>query len=669
MAAHAHDDDRASGSDKADKKVSARRRGPVGEQVVESMAGSGRMPDGVRLGGQFDPQETAADEVARRVMQERPGGDDASIISAARRAGAQVPSGVRIHQGGRANAAAASMQASAFTVGKDVYLTDDAVRTPEQRVRVLAHELTHTGQDRGHGHQHTGGEPVVQRLWNPFKKKGPSAPSQGIDYVEQEREARRDAKSEERRSALTEAPTATTDLDSGLSTGGHDSSTYDIGSRTVQQDSGGTDLRGDDGWKQRDTEVSGSGAEHFAKSNPHDAQNMGEAAGLDTTLAGDFGGGILGLRDAGKQKGADRALAGTRGGALVGKGVADGTSLGLQMTEHHGGSSLFSNDQLHTGSQAMDHGAGWMGGLAGGVGALQDLKSVGKDTVDWFKGKRNMEKSDGTTLGDMKQVGLSMGRGVSKLGSATSKTTGAVSKTANLVSQAAHGSSNLSLASNASSVGASAAHVIAPLQMALGGVDVLKGGYNMYRKGQHRKKLTEMKKAINDPTNMDLDEEKAKKTKALDHLTEVAKKKQVRQGINMATGAASVLGGALTVSGLGAIPGAAIGAGVGAFKLGQFGARKAKQAGRNWAEKYNAKDESKKGTIGKAFAGLFDTSKSTGNKQKRYEETADTLLDMGKTDTKQMKDALKTLGIHDLDSVVGEDEKKKLIVEKLKKRT
>lgn len=661
MAAQAHDHDH----DHEQDKKPARRRGPAGQQVLDSMAGSGKMPDGVRLGGQFDPEETAADEVSRRVMQSRPAGDDASIIAAARRAGANVPSGVRIHQGGRANAAARSMQASAFTVGSDVYLTDDAVRTPEQRIRVLSHELTHTGQDRGHGRTPTG-EAVVQR-WNPFKKKtGPSAPSQGTDYVEEERESRRDAKGEERRSALSEAPTATTDLDSGLATGGHDSSTYDIGSRTVQQDSNGTDLRGDDGWKQKDTDVSGSGLDKFVQSHPHDSQNMGEAAGLDTTLAGDFGGGILGLRDAGKQKGVDRALAGTRGGALVGKGVADGTSLGLQMTEHHGGSSIFSNDQLHTGSQAMDHGAGWMGGIAGGVGALQDVKSWGKDTVDWFKGKRNMEKSDGTKLGDAKQVGLSMGRGVAKLGSATSKATGAVSKSANLVSQAAHGHGALSTASNAASVGSSAAHIIAPLQMALGGVDVLKGGYNMYRKGQHRAKLTEMKKDLNSKQNQ-LDPDKASKVKALDHLTEIAKKKQVRQGINMATGAASVLGGALTVSGFGAIPGAAIGAGVGAFKLGQFGARKAKQAGRNWAEKYNAKDEKDKGKLGKAFAGLFDTSKSTKNKQARYEETAETLLNGGLTD-EQQKAALKTLGIHDLDSVPTAQQKE-FIIEKLKKRT
>ncbi|MDQ1748589.1 MAG: hypothetical protein QOD07_2852, partial [Frankiaceae bacterium] len=627
-----------------------------------SMSGAGTMPDGVRLGGRFDPEETAADEVARRVVQQRPAGDDASIIAAARRAGANVPSGVRIHQGGRANAAAASMQASAFTVGSDVYLTDDAVRSPEQRIRVLAHELTHTGQDRGHGQRAPGGEPVVQRLWNPFKKKGPSRPSTGTDYAEEERETRRDNKAEERRSALSEAPTATTDLDSGLATGGHDASTYDIGSREVKQDANGTDLRGDDGWKQKDTSVSGSGLDDFVKHNKHDAENMGEAAGLNTTLAGDFGGGILGMRDAMKQKGVDGALAKTRAGALLGKGVSDGTSLGLQMTEHHGGSSLFSNDQLHTGSQAMDHGAGWMGGLAGGVGAMQDLKSWGKDTVDWFKGKRNMEKSDGTKLGDAKQVGLSMGRGVAKLGSATSKATGAVSKSANLVSQAAHGTNNLGLASNAASVGSSAAHVIAPLQMALGGVDVLKGGYNMFRKGQHRKKLTALKEEIKgDALDLDAD----KKVKALDHITEITKKKQVRSGINMATGAASVLGGALTVSGFGAIPGAAIGAGVGAFKLGQFGARKAKQAGRNWAEKYNAKDEKDKGVLGKAFAGIFDTSKSTANKQKRYEETADTLLDMPAA---QRDKALKTLGIHDLASIPTAQHKE-LIVEKLKKRT
>src|SRR5581483_1884225 len=110
-----------------------------------------------------------------------------------------------------------------------------------------------------------------------------------------------------------------------------------------------------------------------------------------------------------------------------------------------------------------------------------------------------------------------------------------------------------------------------------------------------------------------------------------------------------------------------IGAGVGAFKLGQFGARKAKQAGRNWAEKYNAKDEKDKGAIGKAFAGLFDTSKSTKNKQARYEETADTLLNGGLTDAQQ-KAALKTLGIHDLSSVPAAQQKE-FIVEKLKKRT
>lgn len=661
MAAHAHDHEHEG----AEKKQVARRRGPVGEQVVDSMAGSGTMPDGVRLGGHFDPEETAADEVSRRVMQARPAADDASIIAAARRAGANVPSGVRIHQGGRANAAARSMQASAFTVGNDVYLTDAVTQTPEQRMRVLAHELTHTGQDRGHGRTPTG-EAVVQR-WNPFKKnpakKTPSAPSHGTDFVEEEREARRDAKTEERQTALTDAPTMTTDLDAGLASGGHDATTYDIGSRTVQQDANGTDLRGDDGWKQRDTDVSGSGGDKFVATHAHDAQNMGEAAGLDTTLAGDFGSAFFGARDARKQKGVDSALAGTRAGALGLKGVADGTSLGLQMTEHHGGSSLFSNDQLHTGSQAMDHGAGWFGAIGGGVGAMQDLKSWGGDTVDWFKGKRNMEKSDGTKLGDAKQVGLSMGRGVAKLGSATSKATGAVSKSANLVSQAAHGVGNASVASNAASVGASAAHVIAPLQMALGGVDVLKGGYNIARKAQHRMKLTEMKDEIKKAGTDSTGGQK----KALDHLTEIAKKKQVRQGINMATGAASVLGGALTVSGFGAIPGAAIGAGVGAFKLGQFGARKAKQAGRNWAEKYNAKDEKDKGRVGKAFASLFDTSKSTKKKQERYEETAETLLNGGLSD-EQQKEALKTLGIHDLASIPTAQQKE-FIIEKLKKRT
>jgi hypothetical protein len=653
MAARAHDHERDDKAGQAHGR--GRTRGPVGEQVVESMAGSGRMPDGVRLGGQFDPEETSANEVAARVVQQRPAGDDSSIIAAARRAGARVPNGVRIHQGGRANAAAASMQASAFTVGHDVYLTDDAVRTPEQRLRVLAHELTHTGQDRGHGRAAPGNQPVVQRLWNPFKKKGPSAPHVGVNRAEEERELRKETKGEDRRGALAESPVSATDLSGQLAGGGHDSTTVDIGSEKAEK---GQEERGSDGWEHNDK---AKHLEGWADDHQSDANNMSYAAQLNALGAGDIGGSLMGFMDAKNKKGVDGTLAKGKAGLLAGKGATDLTGLALTGVKNYGHSSALSNHDLGTGAQVMEHGGGWLGSMTSGVGAVQDLKSWGSDTADWFKGKRNMEKAT-NKAGEVKQVGLSMGRGMAKLGSAGSKVTQGVSKTANLVGQAAHSAGNASLSTSASSVGSVAGHALAPLQMALGGVDVLKGGYNLARKAKHRMRLTEMKEKIGkDTLNLD----GGKQIKALDHLTEVAKKKQIRQGINMATGAAGVLGGALTVSGFGAIPGAAIGAGVGAFKLGQFGARKAKQAGRNWAEKYNAKGEDDKSWLGKKAAGIFDTSKSSKNKQKRYEETADTLLDM---DAADLKKAVKTLGIHDLDTV-PEAERKALIVEKLKKRT
>jgi hypothetical protein len=622
------------------------------------MAGSGRMPEGVRLGGRFDPEETAADEVARRVMQQRPAGDNASIIAAARRAGASVPSGVRIHQGGRANTAAASMQASAFTVGKDVYLTDDAVKTPEQRIRTLAHELTHTGQDRGHGHAHN--EPVVQRLWSPFKKKtGPLAPPPLKDS-EEEAEARHGGKQEEIKNALTDAPQQSTDLIGNVGQGMHDATANKIGSETSDPNWKGPE-RGTDGWNQDRGALSHKSMDDWASGHKSDAANMQLASTVGSETFGDIGGGIFSGLDArsGKDK-VDRGLAGTKAGLFGAKGLTDMTSMSIQASKISGHSALNDSQSL-MGQGAMDHASGWLGGLTGGVGMAQDLKSWGSDTVDWFKGKRNMEKSDGTKLGDAKQVGLSMGRGLSKLGSAGNKGVGAVSKMANLSSQIAHSAGNMSVAGNAASVGGALAHTLAPIQMALGGVDVLKGGYNIFRKGQHRKKLTEMKGQLDETNATD-----QQKLKALNHLTEVAKKKQVRQGINMATGAAGVLGGALTVSGFGALPGAIIGGSVGAFKLGQLGVRKGKQKGRDWADKYNQKDDKDKSWLGKKMAGMFDTSKTTEKKTARYEETADILLNqMSGTEQEQ---ALKTLGIHDLSAVAIAD-RKALIVEKLKKRT
>src|SRR5207302_2044775 len=82
--------------------------------------------------------------------------------------------------------------------------------------------------------------------------------------------------------------------------------------------------------------------------------------------------------------------------------------------------------------------------------------------------------------------------------------------------------------------------------------------------------------------------------------------------------------------------------------LGQLGARKAKQKGRDWADKYNQKGDDEKSWLGKKVAGIFDTSKTTDKKQARYEKTADTLMAMTGAD---QETALKTLGIHDYANV------------------
>ena len=65
---------------------------------------------------------------------------------------------VRVHTGERADRAAASLRARAFTVGRDVFMRSGEYR-PDSRSgrRLLAHELTHIVQQTGHR------SPVIQR--------------------------------------------------------------------------------------------------------------------------------------------------------------------------------------------------------------------------------------------------------------------------------------------------------------------------------------------------------------------------------------------------------------------------------------------------------------------------------------------------------------------------
>jgi hypothetical protein len=115
----------------------------------------------------------------------------------------------------------------------------------------------------------------------------------------------------------------------------------------------------------------------------------------------------------------------------------------------------------------------------------------------------------------------------------------------------------------------------------------------------------------------------------------------------------SVLGGALTLSGFGAIPGIALGATAGAFKLGQFGVRKFKQSMRDRTadkltklgvdpDQATAQDRKKLPWYLRAVD--YDVSKTTAKKEARNQDTTNTILSMT-TGGKDRNVALDALGL------------------------
>lgn len=124
------------------------------------------------------PEDTAEQE-AERVADEAVSTPDEDGFAVAPRAGGELPEGLRaafearlgsdfrtvqVHADRRAAVLANSLQADAFTVGRDIYFNSGNYRpdTPAGR-RLLAHELTHVVQQRGDARATSPGTPTHTR--------------------------------------------------------------------------------------------------------------------------------------------------------------------------------------------------------------------------------------------------------------------------------------------------------------------------------------------------------------------------------------------------------------------------------------------------------------------------------------------------------------------------
>lgn len=137
----------------------------VGRAVMERVSRIEEPTTPIGLGGGDMGRATEA-----RVRQARSGG--AKLPPPVRRSMEQAMGadfgGVRVHAGTQADALSRSVQARAFTVGRDIFFARSQFRPgTADGQRLIAHELTHTlqqGAARLHRNiTHRPGDPVVQR--------------------------------------------------------------------------------------------------------------------------------------------------------------------------------------------------------------------------------------------------------------------------------------------------------------------------------------------------------------------------------------------------------------------------------------------------------------------------------------------------------------------------
>ncbi|WP_341530104.1 DUF4157 domain-containing protein [Nostoc sp. UHCC 0302] len=194
----------------------------------------------------------------------------------------------------------------------------------------------------------------------------------------------------------------------------------------------------------------------------------------------------------------------------------------------------------------------------------------------------------------------SMGRGIKNVADLTKSAAGAVKDISSLVN-------NAGAAGGAQGAQIIAGGAVAPMGAAVvGSAEVIQGGYKFKKAYKNKKNLAE----IGDSPTLD-------QLETLDQLKEIQKKKMKRAAINTVLGnvtlAAGVVGFSAGPAGL--VAATAMGAGVGAFQIGQWGTRKFKQKMRDKEVKgfdpnktTTKKNEARKELAGKTFTLLEGAS-------------------------------------------------------------
>lgn len=358
-----------------------------------------------------------------------------------------------------------------------------------------------------------------------------------------------------------------------------------------------------------------------------------DAGKLDKLKAGvDVLGGATGMISGGMRSAA---------GIMDMKGLGDTTKAGDAVhSSQFGFKTPLSGDIKYVGDSA---------GVATGVlGTASKAIGAGKQAIGAYNSWTDED-------GKLNERGAwskarSLGRGVANAADIVGSAASAGKGLATIVGQAQN-SGVLDMASNAGQAAQVMGQVAAGAGVAIGGAQMLQGGYKIYKAGNRRAALTERMKDQGAAAENE-DERQA----VFEHLHEIQKKKQVRGGIDAGLGAAATVGGALTLSGFGAIPGAVIGGAAAGIKLGQLGLRHGKQYMRDMtAEKLEENpDRSELPFYLRAID--FDETKSSKKKAERNAQTTETILGMEEGgDDRNL--ALKTLGLSEKQLSKGTDAK------------
>ncbi|QJB28755.1 eCIS core domain-containing protein [Limnospira fusiformis] len=525
--------------------------------------------------------------------------------------------GVRIHQNSPANQLNQSIQAKAFTTGKDIFFKQGEYQ-PESRggQKLIAHELTHVVQQGGVNNSGS-----VQRF-NSSKEE-----RKHLQILLSEQKAKgRDKMTQEFKdfSANLKLPATSKNMDrwggerprsnaiNDNNTGNKpvdkldnwvNSDTADVTGNTASVIEGLTSITGEIATKglgnSGDTET-GIFQKYFEKAgaNMSDAdQNVlsgrSDMAGAVAGGVGNILGGFQALNDLRQaEDNYDRSKAVLQGGSSL-AGLASNVAKfgGGYLTQKDGGAanldpSWISKD-LNTSDSWKFVGDG-IGAVSGGLGFAAQAVGGVKDFKSWLnerkKGIYGDTKSGGKGSGAYLR---SLGRGVksaANLGQAGVTTTLGVGK---LIAQ--FGAEGGKIGADALKLGSQGAIApLANLAAASGGLGIATGAMDLASGGFKAFKATERKgliKGLQQGNKQFSSVSESERNAALEHLKEIQTKKQKRGGLGMAEGALAVTAGALDLTGAGAVVGAGLAAIGGIAKLGRFAFNKIKQNRRDKADR------------------------------------------------------------------------------------